>query len=124
DDFIKAEPKTRFQQMVDLYEEFGCSVLGSIKARKDEDYDRYGFAGGNALRDGVIDVETLIEKPGKDNAPSDLANVSGFIFTPDIFNYLGQARENLKEGEELYYNDALKLMLQDGKRVLAAEIKE
>jgi UTP--glucose-1-phosphate uridylyltransferase len=29
----------------------------------------------------------------------------------------------LREGDELYYNDALKLMLEDGKRVLAAEIK-
>lgn len=124
DDFIKAEPTSRFQQMVDLYEEYGCSVLGSIKATKDEDYDRYGFAQGAELREGVIDVQTLVEKPGKENAPSDLANVSGFLFTPDIFNYLGQAKENLKEGEELYYNDALKLMLQDGKRVLAAEIKD
>ncbi|CAN5149819.1 UTP--glucose-1-phosphate uridylyltransferase GalU [soil metagenome] len=124
DDFIKSEPKSRFKQMIEIYEEFGCSVLGSIKANKDEDYDRYGFAGGQTVRDGLIDVESLIEKPGKDNAPSDLANVSGFLFTPDIFDYLGQAKESLKEGEELYYNDALKLMLKDGKRVLAAEIKD
>src|SRR4029078_5331370 len=40
DDFIKAEPTSRFKQMVELYDEFGCSVLGSIKAIKDEDYDR------------------------------------------------------------------------------------
>lgn len=44
DDFIKASP-TRFRQLIALYEEFDCSVLGSIKAKKDEDYDRYGFAG-------------------------------------------------------------------------------
>jgi UTP--glucose-1-phosphate uridylyltransferase len=124
DDFIKAEPKSRFKQMIEIYEEMGCSVLGSIKANKDEDYDRYGFAGGQTLRDGLIDVQTLIEKPGKDKAPSDLANVSGFLFTPDIFDYLSQARESLQEGAELYYNDALKLMIGDGKKVLAAEIKD
>jgi len=124
DDFIKAEPKSRFKQMIEIYEEMGCSVLGSIKANKDEDYDRYGFAGGQTLRDGLIDVQTLIEKPGKDKAPSDLANVSGFLFTPDIFDYLTQARESLQEGAELYYNDALKLMIGDGKKVLAAEIKD
>lgn len=123
DDFIKAEPKSRFQQLIEAYEEFGCSILASVKARKDEDYDRYGFAGGKIIRDGLIDVEQIIEKPGKKHAPSDLANVSGFIFTPEIFDYLDKAQQTLTEGDELYYNDALKLMLEDGKRVIACEIK-
>ncbi len=123
DDFIVAHPKSRFQQMVDLYAEFGCSILSSIRATKDEDYDRYGFAGGDELRPGIIDAKTIMEKPGKDMAPSDLANVSSTILTPDIFNYLDQAQENLREGEELYYNDALKLMLEDGKNVIAAEME-
>lgn len=123
DDFIKAEPKSRFKQMIEIYEEYGWSVLASIKANKKEDYDRYGFAGGRELKDGLIDVDVLIEKPGKKNAPSDLANVSGFLFTPEIFNYLDRALNNLNEGDELYYNDALKLMLEDKIHVLAAEIK-
>jgi UTP--glucose-1-phosphate uridylyltransferase len=126
DDFITAEPKSRFQQLIDVYEEYGCSVLAAIKATKDEDYDRYGFAGGKVLRDGLIDIDVdkIVEKPGKANAPSDLATVSGFIFTPDIFDYLDQAKANLAPGAELYYNDAIKLMLKDGKRVLACEIKD
>lgn len=123
DDFIVAEPKSRFQQIIEAYEEFGCSILSSIKATKDEDYDRYGFAGGKEIREGDIDVDKIMEKPGKHNAPSDLANVSGFIFTPDIFEYLEKANNNRREGEELYYNDALKLMLEDGKRVIAHQIQ-
>jgi UTP--glucose-1-phosphate uridylyltransferase len=123
DDFIKAEPKSRFQQIIDVYQEYHCSILASVRVTRDEDYDRYGFAGGKKLRDGLIDIESIVEKPGKSGAPSDLANVSGFVFTPDIFEYLEQALDNLKEGEELYYNDALKLMLNDKKRVLASEIK-
>ena len=124
DDFIAAEPKSRFQQMVDLYDEFGCTILSSIRAEKDEDYDRYGFAGGDTIRDGLIDVKTIIEKPGKAQAPSDMATVSSTLFTPDIFKYLEQAQENLQEGAELYYNDALKLMVEDGHKVIAAEIKD
>lgn len=124
DDFIKATPKSRFQQLIDVYEEFGWPVLASIKAKKREDYDRYGFAGGQVLRDGIIDVEHIIEKPGKKSAPSDLATVSGFIFTPDIFEYLDEAMKKLNEGDELYYNDALKLMLEDKKHILACEIKK
>ena len=123
DDFIMASP-SRFRQLLAAYEEFGCSALSSIKATSDEDYDRYGFAGGKEVRDGIIDIETIIEKPGKEKAPSDLANVSGFVFTPEIFGYLDEVLNNLKPGEELYYNDALKLMLRDGHRVLAVEIKD
>jgi UTP--glucose-1-phosphate uridylyltransferase len=122
DDFIVAEP-SRVRQMIEIYEKYNCSVLGGIKAVKDEDYTRYGFAGGDEIEPGLIDVKTVIEKPGKEKAPSDLATVSGFIFTPDIFDYLEKVLENLEEGEEFYYNDALKLMLEDGKRIIAAEIK-
>jgi UTP--glucose-1-phosphate uridylyltransferase len=122
DDFIVAEP-SRFKQMIEIYKEFECSVLGSIKITKDEDYSRYGMAGGKQIRQGLIDVQTVIEKPGKEKAPSDLAIVSGYLFTPDIFEYLDEVTANLKPGEELYYNDALKLMLRDGKKVIASEIK-
>lgn len=123
DDFIYAQPKSRFKQMIEIYEEFDCSVLSSFKVSKDEDYDRYGFAGGEELRPGLIDVKTLIEKPGKQNAPSQYVTVAGGIFTPDIFSYLDRALSDMREGDELYYNDMLKLMLGDGKRMIAYEIK-
>lgn len=122
DDFIVSEP-SRFKQLIDMYEKYGCSCLASVRAKTDEDYDRYGFAGGTEIEPGVIDTNVIIEKPGKEKAPSDLANVSGYLYTPDIFEYIDRAFKNLKEGEELYYNDALKMMLEENKRVLAVEIK-
>jgi UTP--glucose-1-phosphate uridylyltransferase len=123
DDFIVAEP-SRFKQLIAAYEKYGYSCMSGVKATKDEDYNRYGFVGGKELEPGIIDANVIIEKPGKENAPSDLATVSGFIFTPDIFNYLDKVLENLKPGTEFYYNDALKLMLEDGKHVLGVEIKD
>jgi UTP--glucose-1-phosphate uridylyltransferase len=122
DDFIHAAPKSRFQQLVELYDEFECSILSSIRAEKEVDYDRYGFAGGDEIRPGIISAKVIIEKPGMEAAPSDLANVSSTVLSPEIFNYLDRASENLKDGDELYYNDALKLMIEDGRKVIAAEI--
>lgn len=122
DDFIMAKP-SRFKQLIATYERYECSCLASIRAKSDDDYDRYGFAGGREIADGVIDIDTIVEKPGKKNAPSDLANVSGYLFTPNIFGYIEQALAKLKEGDELYYNDALAMMLKEGKRMLAVEIK-
>ena len=124
DDFIKSEPKSRFKQMIKIYEEYGCTVLPSVRAKSEGDYERYGFAGGDELGHGLIDVKTLIEKPGKASAPSHLATVTGALLTPDIFEYLDRALANLGEGDELYYNDMLKLMLNDGKRMIACEIKD
>lgn len=123
DDFFVANPP-RFQQMIDTYNEFGCSVLSTMKAQTDEDYDRYGFAAGEVIRDGLVDVKAIVEKPGKENSPSDLASVSGYLFSPDVFPYFKNAQSELTEGEELYSNNALKLMLADNKRIVAKEVQD
>lgn len=123
DDFIAADP-LRFQQMVDIYKEHELPVLAAVRAKGEEDFGRYGFVGGAEVGNGIIDVDSMIEKPGsREKSPSDLAIVSGFLFTPDIFAYLHKAQDAMQEDSELYYNDALKLMLQEGKHMLAAEIK-
>lgn len=122
DDFIVAKP-SRFKQLIKAYKKYNCSCLGSIRATKDEDYDRYGFAAGEEIAPGVVKAKSIIEKPGKAKAPSDLGNVSGFVLTHHIFKYLDQALEERKSGQELYYNDALNLMLKDGQKVMAIEIK-
>lgn len=122
DDFIMSDP-SRFKQLIAAYEKYNCSCLASVRAKSDDDYNRYGFAGGTEIEPGVIDTNIIVEKPGKEKAPSDLANVSGFLLTPDIFGYIERAFNNLQEGNELYYNDALKMMLEDKKRILAVEIK-
>jgi UTP--glucose-1-phosphate uridylyltransferase len=121
DDMILADPG-EFEQLISVYEKYGSSVLAGVRAKEDKDYDLYGYVGGKELEPGVVDIDKIIEKPGKDKAPSDLASVSGFLFTSDIFSYLDKAVEQMAPGGELYYNDMLKLMLEDGKQILAAEI--
>lgn len=121
DEFIIAKPNI-YKQLISKYEKYEATCLASIRATKDEDYDRYAFVGGKTIEDGVIEAQSIIEKPGKDNAPSNLGNISGFLFTPDVFDYLDQAVKNLGKDSELYYNDPLKLMINEGKKVLAVEI--
>ncbi len=123
DDFIAATP-SRFQQLIDVYGKYKCPVMAGIAPTKDADYARYGFAAGTDVEDGIIQAEMIIEKPGSvEGARGGLATVSGFLLTPDVIDYLRQAQEQMKEGDELWYNDALKLMLKDGKKVMAARIK-
>lgn len=121
DDFFLATP-SRARQMQDIYAEFECTVLGCIKATRDEDFKRYGFAAGDWVRDGVMDVHQVVEKPGREKAPSDMASIS-CLLTPEIFEYLDPVLKKISPGEELYYNEMMKLMLQDKRRIVAAEIK-
>lgn len=122
DEFILSKPNI-YKQLISAYEKYDASCLASLRATKDDDYNRYAFVGGKEVESGVIEADYIIEKPGKENAPSNLGNISGFLFTPDIFDYLDQAVKSLDESKELYYNDPLKLMIKDGKKVLAVEIK-
>jgi UTP--glucose-1-phosphate uridylyltransferase len=125
DDFIVAEP-SRSKQLIDAYEKYGCSIVCGIRTSNKEDTKKYAYAAGREIEDGVIEVTDLIEKPGPENAPSNLAVVSGFIFTPDIFEEIDLM---IKEGAtgvggEYVYADALRRMIKKGKRVIALEVKD
>jgi UTP--glucose-1-phosphate uridylyltransferase len=123
DDFIKSSP-IRFKQMIEAYELYQAPIMSALKATNEQDYMRYGFVGGDQIAEGVIDVKSVSEKPGSSqNAPSDLATVSGCLLTPDVFDYLRLARDELPAGQELYYNDALLRMAKDNKRVVALQIQ-
>lgn len=117
DDFVVSN-LGRFSQMVKLYEARGGSFLTCIKAKSDADYDRYGFASGEAIDDTLIDVDTIIEKPGKENAPSDIASVSGYILEPAIFEYLHRQKAELRpEDGEFKFQVSLQRMIDDGYKV-------
>lgn len=123
DDFIDAVP-SRTQQLLDCFEKYQATILSGFRSQNLEDTLRYGFVGGKKLSDSVIKVEKLIEKPGPKKAPSNLAVVSGFVFTPDIFQALEKAvPKTIEKGKELYWNDGVNIMMKAGKPVYAVEIK-
>lgn len=124
DDFIDAKP-SRAKQLMDAFDKYNATLLSTIKARSDEDYKRYGFAGGQQLSDGIIKVDRVIEKPGtREASPSDFASVSGFVFTPEIYEHLERVKKDLEEGQELVYLSGIQGMIDDGEPVYAIEIKD
>jgi UTP--glucose-1-phosphate uridylyltransferase len=122
DDLIPATPN-RFKQMVELYKEFDGAICPCIRVREDRDFDRYGIMGGEPVRDGVIKMNDFVEKPGRANAPSELASVGGYLLTPDIFGYLEQLEGNVQPNEEFMIQVAIRKMLEDGKKFYACEIQ-
>ena len=123
DDFVVARPESRFKQMIDVYERTGANVLTCIKVHKDADFKRYGIVAGDVQENGLLKMSTIIEKPGKADAPSDLASVSGYIFNPELFEYLLEAREHLVDGEEFLQQPSIQQMINDGHTFYGLEIK-
>lgn len=122
DDFFVATP-SRFKQMADHFATYNASVLPCIRMQNDEDYKRYGIVAGEQVADGIIKMKTIVEKPGKDNAPSDLGSVSGYLLTPDIFDSLHKAQAELKDGQEFYIQYGMQKMIDDGKALYAFEVQ-
>lgn len=124
DDLIESKPN-RFTQMIDLYNELNGSILPCVEITKPEEYDRYGVVAGDHVRDGVLKMSQLVEKPGQANAPSNFASVGGYLLTPDVFPYLERASANLPENEEFYLTTyALDPMIRDGKAFYGCKLTE
>lgn len=123
DDLIVAQPN-RFKQMVALYQELQGPILPCIKIERDEEYDRYGVVTGEALRPDVIKASGLVEKPGKAAATSDFASIGGYLLTPDVFDYIERAKQQLTKGQEFYLTDyVLRPMIEDGKAVYGCQLQ-
>ncbi len=123
DDLYIASP-SRYRQMVAMYEEFQTSVVPCIKIANDREYDSYGVVAGEPVRPGVLKMSTIVEKPGKANAPSDLASNAGYILTPDIFEHIASHLDSLVAGSEFYLQPAIKSMIDSGKAVHAFELQQ
>ena len=104
----KGEPITK--QLVKVYEKYKGSVV-ALEEVDMEVVNRYGVIGGKEIDTDVYKVESFIEKPDIEHAPSNLAIASRYIFTPEIFEYLDRIKPG--KNNEVQLTDAMQLMLED-----------
>jgi UTP--glucose-1-phosphate uridylyltransferase len=89
DDVIDATPPA-LKQMVDVFERVGGPVL-AVERVPLEDVSSYGIVEVDEAADlgpGVHRIVSLVEKPRREEAPSNLAIIGRYILTPDIFDAL------------------------------------
>lgn len=124
DDFVAASP-SRFSQMIALYEKNGGSVINAVRRDGEEDYKRYGYVAGEEIGEGIIDMTTIVEKPGsREAAPSDLASVSAYLFEPAMVDYLQKQLETYDPaGGEFMIQEAMQNMIRDGRKIYGLEIQ-
>jgi UTP--glucose-1-phosphate uridylyltransferase len=123
DDFVKATP-SRFKQLLDVYERRGGNVFTCIRTEKDEDYDKYGYVSGSQVEPGLTLIEQILEKPGKEKAPSNIASVGGYVYEADIFPYLARRLSELQPDQEFVMQEVVQKMVEDGHKFYACEVKD
>ncbi len=107
DDVIDATPPA-LRQMIDVFNEMQGPVL-AIERVPQSDVSAYGIIDGEEIKPGVYLIKDMVEKPPREEAPSDLAIIGRYILTPDIFPAL-EATASDRSGEIQLTNGLRRLL--------------
>jgi UTP--glucose-1-phosphate uridylyltransferase len=107
DDVIDANPPA-LRQMIDVFEELDGPVV-AIEEMPWEEVSSYGVIAADEVRPGVYKIRDLVEKPPRDEAPSNLAIIGRYILTPDIFPALEETAKD-RTGEIQLTNGLRRLL--------------
>ncbi len=103
DEFFYAPHKPQLKQLIEVYEKYGDPVITTCKVSK-ADTKKYGIIDAKEVEENIYQVKNIVEKPGPEKAPSNLAILGGFVLTPDIFEALEKTK--LGKDGELWLADA------------------
>ena len=108
DDIVDAETPA-LRQMIDVFEKYDAPVIATMQV-EGEAISRFGVIDAEEIEPNIFKIRDMVEKPPFNEAPSDLAIIGRYIFTPDIFEEI----ENTEPGAggEIQITDAMRRMLK------------
>ncbi|MEM4525375.1 MAG: UTP--glucose-1-phosphate uridylyltransferase GalU [Methanothermobacter sp.] len=98
-------PCTR--KLIDIYEEYDSSVIAVEKVPR-EKVEMYGVIKPKPIKDNLYIVEDLVEKPSKEEAPSNFAITGRYILESEIFDHIENTPPGV--GGEIQLTDAMKFL--------------
>ena len=101
DDIIEAKIPA-IGQMIKVFEKHQSSVMGVMEVPR-EKISQFGVIKPKEIEKGVYKVLDTVEKPHPDDAPSNLASVGRYVFTPKIFEALEETKPG--KGGEIWVAD-------------------
>jgi len=109
DDVIDANPPA-IRQLIDVFEKLGGPVIAVERVPRDEvsSYGVVAFDPGARLGEGIYLVRDLVEKPSREEAPSDLAIIGRYVLPPEIFEILAGTKADARG--EIQLTDALRAL--------------
>lgn len=98
------------RQLIELHGRFNESVV-ALETVERAKVGSYGIVGGRPVGESLYLIDSLIEKPTPEEAPTNLAIAARYALTPDVFDYI--AKTAAGKNNEIQLTDALRLMLKD-----------
>jgi len=118
DDIVQAKTPC-LRQLMNEYEETLSSVIG-VQTVPDNQTHRYGIIDPVSKDNRRYQVNTFVEKPAAGSAPSNLAIMGRYVFTPEIFKFLEE--QEIGAGGEIQLTDAIQ-KLNEIQRVFAYDFE-
>ncbi len=109
-DDIMDRRSTVLNDMIGTYEQYGRSVI-ALSEFPMEEISSYGCVKPETVTDHLVRVLDIVEKPQPAEAPSNLAVMGRYVFTPEIFEVLEQVQPGV--GGEIQLTDAIGILLGD-----------
>jgi len=108
DDIVDAEVPA-LKQMIDVFEKYDAPVIATMQVAG-EAISRFGVIDAEEIEPNVFKIRDMVEKPAFADAPSDLAIIGRYIFTPDIFEEIEKTEPGA--GGEIQITDAMRSLLK------------
>lgn len=104
DDIVYNDERPCIGQLIDVYNKYGKSVLGT-QTVPHKDICKYGCVAGEKIDDRIYSVSDMVEKPKPEEAPTDVAVLGRYVITPEIFEHIRNTKPGA--GGEIQLTDAL-----------------
>ncbi len=108
-DDIMVDDSRLLRSMLECYERYGRSVVAVLEVPR-EDIRNYGCVTPELMEENLVRIRSIVEKPKPEDAPSNLAVIGRYVFTPEIFDALDRITPGA--GGELQLTDAISLLLE------------
>jgi UTP--glucose-1-phosphate uridylyltransferase len=109
DDIIDSEIPC-MKQLLEIFYEKENPVV-AIEEVAPADVSAYGIIAGEQVGENLYRITEMIEKPPREEAPSNLAIIGRYVLTPDLFDILNQVQRDRKG--EIQLTNGLKLLLKE-----------
>jgi UTP--glucose-1-phosphate uridylyltransferase len=110
------------QRMTACFEHNRAAAVIAFEQVPLSEVHHYGIAQPKNGTGAVFEVADVIEKPGAQEAPSNLAIAARYVFSPAIFAAIKRTKPG--KGGEIQLTDAIRLILQDGGKVYGIRLRE
>jgi UTP--glucose-1-phosphate uridylyltransferase len=113
DDIIISEPPCT-KQLLDVYMKYQSSVL-AVQDVPREKISRYGSVKATSVPSSteLYQVNHIVEKPRIEDAPSTLASIGRYVFTPEVFDAMKQTKPGVNN--ELQIADSINILCESQK---------